>query len=173
MAASRKPKSGKQASAANSEAAKTKTKVWAENGAIRLGTGLCTNLAAAEQREWLVTNGIGGFASGTVAGSATRRYHGLLMAALDPPAKRTLLVGGIDEIVRLGDQQFELSTHRWLSGAIAPQGHRFIREFRLEGAIPAWTYQAGSALLEKRLWMHRGENTTFVRYTLRESRSGD
>jgi predicted glycogen debranching enzyme len=169
MAASRKPKSGKQASAANSKAAKTKTKVWAENGAIRLGTGLCTNLAAAEQREWLVTNGIGGFASGTVAGSATRRYHGLLMAALDPPAKRTLLVGGIDEIVRLGDQQFELSTHRWLSGAIAPQGHQLIREFRLEGAIPAWTYQAGSALLEKRLWMQRGENTTFVRYTLLES----
>jgi predicted glycogen debranching enzyme len=171
MAASRKPKSGNQAPASNPTAAKTKTKVSAENLAIRLGSELCTNLAAAEQREWLVTNGIGGFASGTVAGSATRRYHGLLMAALDPPAKRTLLVGGIDEIVRLRDQRLELSTHRWLGGAVAPQGYRLIREFRLEGSVPTWAYQAGSALLEKRLWMQRGENTTFVRYTLVESRT--
>src|SRR5215831_21074667 len=55
---------------------------------------ICNDLAAAEQREWLVTNGLGGFASGTVAGSSTRRYHGLLFAALDPPQGRTLLVGG-------------------------------------------------------------------------------
>src|SRR5882724_8066650 len=68
---------------------------------ISFGLEMCGDLAAAEQREWLLTNGIGGFASGTVAGSSTRRYHGLLVAALNPPAGRTLLVAGLDELVRV------------------------------------------------------------------------
>src|SRR5262245_44747010 len=169
MAAPRKPRSQRQAPA--SKAARAKTKVSTANAAIRFGPELCTDIAAAEQREWVVTNGIGGFASGTVAGSATRRYHGLLIAALDPPARRTHLIGGIDEIVHAGNQQFELSTHRWLSGAVAPQGYQLIREFHLEGPVPTWTYQAGSALLEKRVWMQHGENTSFVRYVLLESTS--
>ena len=132
---------------------------------------MCSNLVAAEQREWLVTNGMGGFASGTVAGSATRRYHGLLIAALDPPAGRTHLVGGIDEIARIRGESFVLATHRWLSGAVAPEGHKSIQSFRLEGTIPSWTYQVAGALLEKRIWMRYGENTTFVRYSLLEARS--
>src|ERR1700751_462949 len=88
--------------------------------AISFGPEICTNLAAAEQREWLVTNGLGGFASGTVAGSATRRYHGLLFAALNPPAARTQLVAGLDEIVRIDEQFFPLAAHRWLSGSVGP-----------------------------------------------------
>jgi predicted glycogen debranching enzyme len=169
MAAPRKPGSRRQAPV--SKSTKAKTTVPTPNSAIRFGPELCTNFAAAERREWLVTNGSGGFASGTIAGSATRRYHGLLIAALDPPARRTHLVGGIDEIVHDGDRQFQLATHRWVSGAISPQGHQLISEFRLDGAIPTWTYQAGSALLGKRVWMQHGENTTFVRYTLLESSS--
>jgi predicted glycogen debranching enzyme len=138
---------------------------------ISFSREVCTDSTAAEQREWLVTNGIGGFASGSIAGSATRRYHGLLFAALAPPAARTLLVGGLDEIVHVGDQTFELATHRWLSGATAPEGYKSIQSFRLEGRIPVWTYQAGPARMEKRIWMHHGENTTFVRYTLLEPAS--
>jgi predicted glycogen debranching enzyme len=138
---------------------------------IFFGREICTDFAAAEQREWLVTNGIGGFASGTVAGSATRRYHGLLLAALHPPAARTLLVSGSDEIVYIGDQTCELATHRWLSGAVAPAGYRHIKGFRLEGVIPVWTFRASSALLEKRVWMQHGESTTFVRYSLLDSPS--
>src|SRR5438445_6634507 len=69
--------------------------------AISFGPAICNDLTAAEQREWLVTNGIGGFASGTVAGYATRRYHGLLVAALNPTARRPLLVVGIDELASI------------------------------------------------------------------------
>ena len=67
---------------------------------VKFGREVCGNLDAAEAREWLVTNGIGGFASGTIAGCMTRRYHGLLIAALQPPVGRTHLVAGVDEIVR-------------------------------------------------------------------------
>src|SRR6266481_1738074 len=91
------------------------------DAAISFGPAICNDLTAAEQREWLVTNGIGGFASGTVAGSATRRYHGLLIAALNPPAGRTFLAGGLDEIVAVDGQSYPLATHRWTSGAVAPQ----------------------------------------------------
>src|SRR5262245_10814657 len=138
---------------------------------VSFGPEICADLAAAEQREWLVTNGIGGFASGTIAGSATRRYHGLFFAALSPPSARTLLVGGVDEVIRISDQTLELGTHRWLSGAVAPAGYRSLRGFRLEGTVPTWTYQAGAAQLEKSIWMEHGENTTYVRYGLAESPS--
>src|SRR5260221_10101606 len=76
------------------------------SGAISFGPEICNDLVAAEQREWLVTNGIGGFASGTVAGSATRRYHGLLIAALAPPAVRTHLVAGLDELVTVDGKTY-------------------------------------------------------------------
>ena len=170
MAAPRKPGSKRQSPAAKSGATKSRSRT-PPTPAISLGREICNDLAAAEQREWLVTNGIGGFASGTVAGQATRRYHGLLIAALDPPARRTHLVAGIDEIVRIADQSFELATHRWVSGALAPEGYKHIHSFRLDGQIPAWTYQMGNARLERRVWMKHGENTTFVRYTLGESAS--
>jgi glycogen debranching enzyme len=67
--------------------------------AVDMGREICSNLAVAEAREWLCTNGIGGFASGTAAGLLTRRYHGLLVAALQPPLGRTVLVAKLDEAV--------------------------------------------------------------------------
>ena len=136
---------------------------------ISFGLEICGDLAAAEQREWLLTNGIGGFASGTVAGSSTRRYHGLLVAALKPPAGRTLLVAGLDEIVSLVGNTYSLATHRWASGAVAPQGHLLIEKFYLDGQFPVWIYKTGAVRIEKRIWMRDGENTTFVRYSLIES----
>jgi predicted glycogen debranching enzyme len=137
--------------------------------AILFGAGPCRNLDRAEQLEWLVTNGIGGFASGTIAGSATRRYHGLLFAALQPPAGRTLLVAGLDELLNVDGKTISLAAHRWSGGAIAPQGYQFIESFRLDDLVPVWTYQAGDARIEKRIWMRHGENTTFVQYVLIES----
>src|SRR5690242_12582585 len=97
--------------------------------AIHFGREICNNLAAAESREWLVTNGIGGFASGTVAGSSTRRYHGLLIAATRPPLGRMQLVGAVDEVVNYGRQEFQLGTHHWASGVVAPQGFTYFEEF--------------------------------------------
>ncbi len=127
---------------------------------------ICGNLPAAEAREWLVTNGIGGFASGTIAGGMTRRYHGLLIAALQPPLGRTHLVAALDEIVHYAGAAYALATHRWASGAVDPQGFLYLESFRLEGTIPVWTYALADALLEKRMWMVQGENTTFIHYTL-------
>ncbi len=132
---------------------------------VRFGREVCGNLAAAESREWLVTNGIGGFASGTIATGMTRRYHGLLIAALQPPLGRNQLVAALDEIVRYGGATYALATHRWASGAIDPQGFLYLESFHLEGATPVWKYSLADALLEKRVWMVQGENTTFIQYT--------
>jgi predicted glycogen debranching enzyme len=137
-----------------------------EQAEVQFGREICGDLAAAESREWLVTNGIGGYASGTIAGSQTRRYHGLLVAALDPPVGRTQLVSAIDEIVHYAAADFSLATHRWASGAVDPQGFLLIEDFHLEGSSPVWIYAFADALLEKRVWMRPGENTTCIQYTL-------
>ncbi len=122
-----------------------------EQAEVQFGREICGELAAAESREWLVTNGIGGYASGTVAGSQTRRYHGLLVAALQTPLGRTQLVSAIDEIVHYDGADFSLSTHRWASGAVDPQGFLLLEDFHLEGTTPVWTYALADALLEKRI----------------------
>ena len=136
-----------------------------EQAEIQFGREICGDLAAAESREWLVTNGIGGYASGTIAASQTRRYHGLLVAALQPPVGRTQLVSAIDEIVHYAGADFSLAAHRWASGAVEPKGFLLLEDFRLEGSTPVWTYALSDALLEKRVWMRQGENTTVIQYT--------
>src|SRR5437879_4862295 len=134
--------------------------------AVSFGREICGFLEQAEQREWLVTNGIGGFASGTVSGNLTRRYHGLLIAALHPPVGRTQLVAKLDETVRHAGIEYAVATNRWLSGAVEPKGYLNIESFRLEGTTPIWQFALGDALVEKRIWMSQGENTTYVQYTL-------
>ena len=131
---------------------------------LTVGRELCGDLATAETREWLVTNGIGGYAAGTIAGVLSRRYHGLLVAALTPPLGRTLLVAKLDETVYADGQRYGLATNRWGDGSVDPQGYRFIEGFRLEGTTPVWTFALGDGLLEKRIWMQPGENTTYVQY---------
>ena len=133
---------------------------------VSFGREVCNDLSVAEQREWLVTNGIGGFASGTVSGNLTRRYHGLLLAALNPPVGRTQLVAKTEEIADYGGCSCALATNRWTSGAVEPRGYVQIQNFRLEGTMPVWQFALGEALLEKRIWMHQGENTTYVQYRM-------
>lgn len=132
---------------------------------LSFGREICGNLALAEQREWLVTNGIGGFAAGTVAGLLTRRYHGLLLAALQPPLGRTLLLTKLDETVTYGDAQYPLFTNRWADGTVAPHGYLHLESFALDGTIPVWLYGCADGLLEKRLWMKPGKNTTYICYS--------
>ena len=136
------------------------------NAAVSFGRETCGSLEQAEQREWLVTNGIGGFASGTVSGNLTRRYHGLLLAALHPPVGRTQMVAKFDETARCNGADYPLSTNRWVSGTVEPNGYLNIESFHLEGTTPVWRFAIGDALLEKRIWMQQGENTTFVQYSL-------
>ena len=133
---------------------------------INFGREVCGELSAAESREWLVTNGVGGFACGTVAGTLTRRYHGLLVAALKPPLGRTLLLSKLDETAGYDGQSYPLFANRWGEGSVDPHGYRHLESFRLDGTTPVWNFAAGDALLEKRLWMQPGANTTYVRYTL-------
>ena len=148
---------------------------------LDFGREFCNDLAHAEATEWLVTNGLGGYAMGTVAGTLARSYHGLLVAAMsppdspgNPPAARTLLLAKLDETVAYRRETFPLHSNRRAdhSGArageswITPGGYRWLERFRLEGSTPIWSYAFADALLEKRVWMARGANTTYVRYTL-------
>lgn len=136
---------------------------------IDFGREICGDLNAAERREWLVTNGIGGYASGTVAGLATRRYHGLLVAALQPPLGRTLLLSKLDETAAYLGRSYPLAANRWASGAVTPAGYGHNERFRLEGTTPVWSFACADALLEKRVWMQPGANTTYIRYDLRRA----
>jgi len=133
---------------------------------LRLDRGLTTDQDAALGREWLVTNGLGGFAAGTVAGPLTRRYHGLLMAALDPPLGRTLLVASLDCTARYQGRDFGLSANEYHGDSWYPTGWRYLECFRLQGGVPIWEFALGDARLTRRIWMAQGANTTFVEYAL-------
>jgi glycogen debranching enzyme len=134
---------------------------------ITFGRDVCGDLAAVERREWLVTNGIGGYAMGTIAGTLTRRYHGLLVAALKPPLGRTLLVTKLDETATYAGLDYPLFANRWISGEVEPAGFHHLERFHLEGTTPVWTFAWAEALLEKRVWMEPDENTAYVQYQLR------
>jgi len=133
---------------------------------INFGREVCGDLSQAETREWLVTNGMGGYASGTIAGLLTRRYHGLLIAALKPPLGRTLMLAKLDETAVYCDRSYGLHANRWADGAVSPRGYYHIERFSLEGTIPTWRFACADALLEKRIWMQPGANTTYVQYHL-------
>ncbi len=136
---------------------------------LYFGRSVCGELSSAEAAEWLVTNGIGGFASGTLANLLTRRYHGLLVAALKVPLGRTLLATKLDETVEYDGRVHRIFTNRWGNILVEPHGYQYIERFRLEGMTPVWTYSFGDARLEKRIWMQPGENTTYVFYRLRQA----
>jgi hypothetical protein len=112
---------------------------------VDFGREICGDLRMAARREWLVTNGIGGFASGTVAGSLTRRYHGLLIAALHPPLGRTLLVSKLEETVEYDGSIVQLSTNHWHGGAVAPTG------VDLFGTVSGWRARCLSGPLLSRM----------------------
>ena len=136
------------------------------------GREVCGDLPTASRREWLVTNGIGGFASGTIANVLTRRYHGLLLAALQPPLGRTLLLAKLDETAEYDGVYPDSGRHTplyvnfWEDGTTEGHGHHQLDRFHLEGTTPVWTYAIANALLEKRVWMQPGANTTYVHYRL-------
>jgi len=116
--------------------------------------------------EWLVTNGLGGYASGTVAGPVTRRYHGLLVAALPTPLGRLVMLSHLWERVRLPDRTVIVLTAEDHAGALELAGARNLVEFRLEDGLPVWRYDLGGIELEKRVLMPHGQNTVYVRYAL-------
>lgn len=131
------------------------------------GPEVCTNFEAGLQREWLETNGLGGFASSTLLGLNTRRYHGLLTAATTPPVGRMLLLAKLEETLMVNGQRFELSANQY-AGAVHPQGYQYLTGFRLD-PFPVWTYTVGPVTLEKAVFMIHGENSTVIHYTVQPS----
>jgi predicted glycogen debranching enzyme len=133
-------------------------------------TEILQDFEQASQREWLVTNGIGGYASGSLSGANTRRYHGLLIAALTPPTGRMCLLSKVEEALLRNDETCELSANRY-PGAVHPRGFEYLEGFCALPA-PAFLYRPRpDILLEKRIWMARGHNAVYLQYTLREASS--
>jgi predicted glycogen debranching enzyme len=137
---------------------------------ISLDKAVCGDLNAALSREWLETNGLGGFSSSTVAGANTRRYHGLLTAALNPPGGRVLLLSKLEETLVLDGRRIDLSTNEY-DGAIHPSGYQHLAEFRLD-PFPTFIFEVENVKLEKSVFMLNGSNTVQVEYRLLESPAG-
>ncbi len=136
---------------------------------ISFGRESTSALALSESKEWLVTNGMGSYASGTVSGILTRRYHGLLVASLKPPLERTLLASKIDEEIIYDGVEYALSANRWASQQVSLEGYRNIEAFYLDRGIPVWNFACADALMEKRIWMEDKSNTTYVHYKVLRS----
>ena len=125
------------------------------------------DLEQAGSREWLEANGLGGWASGTLAGCHTRRYHGLLVAATRPPVGRMVLLSKLAETVEMDGLRIELDTNRY-PGAVSPRGYEHLKSFTLD-PMPTFVYEAEGIRLKKTIAAVHGENTTVVLFELMEA----
>ena len=131
------------------------------------GEAQVTRLEPELRCEWLITNGLGGYASGTVAGVVTRRYHGLLVAALPAPAGRMMLLSHLSEQIRLpGGETVRFSGEERTGSSSIFSGAKYLEEFRLETGLPVWHYRVGDIHLEKRILLPHQQNTVYVIYRL-------
>lgn len=133
---------------------------------IELGSEICGQFKTASSREWLETNGIGGYASSTVSGANTRRYHGLLVAATQPPLGRMVLLSKFEETVIIDGERYEISTNQY-PGAVHPEGYKFLKRFRLD-PFPRWTFEVNGVEIEKSVFMVYGENSVVCRWKMGE-----
>ena len=129
---------------------------------ISFDRGMCANLNEALSREWLETNGLGGFASSTIMGLNTRRYHGLLTAATRPPVGRLVLLSKLEETLTIDGRRYELSANQY-AGVVHPQGYKYQVEFRLD-PFPIFIYEIEGIRIEKSVFMIQGENSTVIQY---------
>jgi predicted glycogen debranching enzyme len=132
-----------------------------ENPFVILGS-VCRNLKSASYLEWLETNHTGGFAMGTVAGINTRRYHALLVAALDPPIGRYSVLSRVEETVEAEGMAYALGAAQY-PGAVHPRGFELLDEFRIE-PFPTWTFQLDAVQLRKTVCLLDGQSTVLIRY---------
>jgi predicted glycogen debranching enzyme len=116
-------------------------------------------------REWLVTNGLGGYASGTVSGAVTRRYHGLLIAALPAPLGRVVMWNHVSEFLRFSDDDVvSLGAEERAGGQLDLKSADYLTEFRLEDGLPVWTYRVREVVVEKRVLLPHLQNTVHISY---------
>lgn len=130
-------------------------------------SSITKNYEVAKAREWIITNGMGSYASSTIIGLNTRGYHGLLVASLDPPIRRVLFLSKFEEEVEVGGRKYLLAVNKY-PGTVYPQGHLHLEQFRFE-RYPVFVYRLGTAILEKSVFMPYGDNTTLTTYKLIES----
>jgi predicted glycogen debranching enzyme len=133
---------------------------------IRFGREVTGDLDQASAREWLVTDGVGGYAMGTVGGLRTRRYHGLLVVATTPPIGRMVGLVGLDPVLVLGDRRIRLATHEWADGTIAPAGHLHLQSFTMRDGVPVWRWAVGDIVLEAEVAMTHGRPAVGVTHRL-------
>ena len=129
---------------------------------IELKKDICQNLSVSLEKEWLETNGIGGYASSTIPGASTRRYHGLLMAATKPPLGRVLLLSKLEECLCFEGKETPLSTNIY-PNAIYPEGYKNLVQFSLN-PFPTFNYSMNGIHIKKTVFMVHGENTTVILY---------
>src|SRR5215469_13055914 len=128
---------------------------------LTIGQSVSSDFATASQKEWLITNGIGGYASSTVSAANTRRYHGLLVAATHPPVGRLVMLSKLEDALVVDGERFELATNVYGNDVIHPHGYRNLRQFQLDH-FPVYTYANDHFVLEKSAYMPRGQNTVVV-----------
>jgi predicted glycogen debranching enzyme len=124
------------------------------------------DLDSAARREWLVSDGLGGYAMGTMPGLRTRRYHGLLVVATRPPGGRMLGLAALDPTLVVGDRRVRLAVHEWRGGAVDPAGHLDLATFQLEDGLPVWRWSLGGVVLERRVAMATGRPAVAVVHRL-------
>jgi predicted glycogen debranching enzyme len=129
----------------------------------RIDETYCKNLDFALRTEWMLANGIGGFAMGTVSGINSRRYHGHLIAATRPPTDRTLVLAGIEAEVTSFSGSFPISSNQY-SGTIHPDGFQFLESFESSESLVVWRYRAGKSIVEKRISLVAGKNACQTEY---------
>ena len=138
---------------------------------MKFDSAILSDFEKARSLEWIETNGLGGYASSTVSGAHSRRYHGLLVAALDPPVGRTVLLHKLDESIVVQSEgretRFELSSNQY-PGAIHPKGYTHLTGFERD-IFPEFDYSAGGVQLKKTIACVHGENTTIVLYEVLEA----
>ena len=128
------------------------------------------NFEYAIGAEWLETNGLGGFASSTVLGINTRKYHALLNVAQNPPVDRAVMVSRVDETVTVGSEKYDISASEY-EAAVYPTGYKYLESVRLD-PFPIFTYEVGGVRIEKSVFMVYGENMTVVTYTVKPRSGG-
>ncbi|MCB1024420.1 MAG: glycogen debranching enzyme N-terminal domain-containing protein, partial [Acidobacteria bacterium] len=131
---------------------------------ISFDSKICTDYLESSSREWLETNGIGGFASSTISCANTRRYHGLLTAATDPPLGRITMLSKYEETLSIDDTAYELSANQY-SGTVHPKGYRYLKSFSLD-PFPVWIYEIEGVEIERKIFMVNGKNTTVCTWSI-------
>ena len=121
------------------------------------------NLENGLNKEWIITNGVGGFASSTMCGANTRRYHGLLIAPLTPPARRHLILSKVDESIEINDKKYDIYTN--MCKNYVSEGYKYITNFEKE-YVPIYTYQVEDVIIKKYICMEYGKNTVVVFYQI-------